>query len=1463
MAIGNSVVSTNMNGGAPGWILPSHSQQQQQPSQQPPIPGHQSSQPIVLTPIPALALANESTWLLMGAVAEQLSDLDRALAAYEHALRHNPMSISALTQVAGIARAKDDFVKAIEFFQRVLNISQDNGEIWGALGHCYLMMDDLQKAYTAYQQALYHLPNPKEPKLWYGIGILYDRYGSLEHAEEAFSSVLRMEQNFEKANEIYFRLGIIYKQQNKFSASLDCFRYILKSPPKPLTEIDIWFQLGHVHEQQKEYGLAKEAYERVLAENPDHSKVLQQLGWLYHQREASFANQELAISYLERSLNADRGDSQTWYLLGRVFMSEQRYNKAYEYYQQAVYRDGRSPTFWCSIGVLYYQINQFRDALDAYSRAIRLNPYISEVWFDLGSLYESCNNQIADAIDAYGRALDLDPTNETIKSRLSLLKNLQINGGPSPVPPPPQDVHPTAYNNAINQNSSEELRAGMGVIGGSGNGTSAPGGSRSGPIDLGPPPPSTLQSGPGRAESINDSQGHPTASGAPPSSSASAFNPYYPTGPPGHHYRGPPSPPPPQGPSAHYRGPAGLAEDSRSSRSVGSAMDVDRPPPPSSGGGGGRNLPNGRAPFDAARNSAAPSPHARHSDTYPASQAAYTNPYPPYIQPMTAGPMGVRHGYPTAGAADAGPSERALPSSTVEMEWERSREASAMHGGASGTTTGGGPGYYSGTGSHGGRRSPFDHRRRSDESTAASEDRGDRRGSGARSPFPSAYPPTAGYHHPPQQQQPPQHPFHSHPAGQERPRSPIIPLSSHDSQSAAAAAGSVVGASAGRRYDPTMNPSSNTVSNSPNSVPKHRRSSVGKGSSRMAAEEELLSTSPAGGPSSSSAAAAVKESGGGGGSRKRKNGTQVGLKGEEKKARRSRNSTTSGGNSKADRAEKAERERGEKADRTGGGDDEGGEKAEKPEKGGRHDRTEKVDKVEKNGSSKAEKNGKKGGDGPSLKVTLNANSGNNKSGKNSQSSTGRSASGPAPAAAALRYVDDNYDDEDEGSNSDAVGAADLLMGLAGGFSFSSNQSQPPPPPSQPAPLPLPSLSSPQTQPQVNGVSKPTVPSVPAPPLFPVPSVTSIHNLTSPSPSSIPVPSTTAPSTLTPKTLSSQTQPTTTKMTTVTTIHVPTTKPGFSEEALKNLRSSRPTTPMDVVPGSKDLKLGTGSTTSTPSKRSSSLVNSQTPVVAASATNAPIDETIATSPTETSPKIESTEDKGLPSTNAFNGGSGQDKVGANGATPSSPSISTPARSKEVDEPMRSTSTSSSPTRITSAPDSISGTIPAEPTLSIVKDVSMTSDHEKCPAVPASTSTPSSKPSSSSSNHLSRLLSPNPTPVSATTAPPSTPASALDGSSKAMPDRTAVSPQRSPLPSMTVNLDSTMNGGEVKSTDDRKPSPPKTLGAANASASSPSPSKEKISPVVDGDKISESEAIAEKADGNKTNTDADVEMEDVKA
>jgi tetratricopeptide (TPR) repeat protein len=212
----------------------------------------------------------------------------------------------------------------------------------------------------------------------------------------------------------------------------------------------------------KKYDQAKQAYEHVLSENPEHAKVLQQLGWLYHQPDTGFFDQALAIDFLLRSLKVDEEDPQSWYLVGRCYMAAQNYNKAYDSYQQAVYRDGRNPIFWCSIGVLYYQISQKKDALDAYSRAIRLNPYISEVWFNLGTLYDSCGNQVQDARDAYQKAAELDPDNPDTTQRLESLNHHQQeqdnNPSPRDVTNPSQYQHNRYFDQKERSDNNNEQR---------------------------------------------------------------------------------------------------------------------------------------------------------------------------------------------------------------------------------------------------------------------------------------------------------------------------------------------------------------------------------------------------------------------------------------------------------------------------------------------------------------------------------------------------------------------------------------------------------------------------------------------------------------------------------------------------------------------------------------------------------------------------------------------------------------------------------------------------------------------------------------------------------------------------------------------------------------------------------------------------------------------------------------------
>jgi hypothetical protein len=55
--------------------------------------------------------------------------------------------------------------------------------------------------------------------LWYGIGILYERYGSLENAEEAFTSVLKKDPKF-----FFFSFFTkVLKKEMKFISDLELF----------------------------------------------------------------------------------------------------------------------------------------------------------------------------------------------------------------------------------------------------------------------------------------------------------------------------------------------------------------------------------------------------------------------------------------------------------------------------------------------------------------------------------------------------------------------------------------------------------------------------------------------------------------------------------------------------------------------------------------------------------------------------------------------------------------------------------------------------------------------------------------------------------------------------------------------------------------------------------------------------------------------------------------------------------------------------------------------------------------------------------------------------------------------------------------------------------------------------------------------------------------------------------------
>ena len=62
-----------------------------------------------------------------------------------------------------------------------------------------------------------------DPQLWYGIGILYEKFESYDHAISSLLAVLKMSPNFYQKGEVLSRLGFIFARTNEIDNSIQYF----------------------------------------------------------------------------------------------------------------------------------------------------------------------------------------------------------------------------------------------------------------------------------------------------------------------------------------------------------------------------------------------------------------------------------------------------------------------------------------------------------------------------------------------------------------------------------------------------------------------------------------------------------------------------------------------------------------------------------------------------------------------------------------------------------------------------------------------------------------------------------------------------------------------------------------------------------------------------------------------------------------------------------------------------------------------------------------------------------------------------------------------------------------------------------------------------------------------------------------------------------------------------------------
>lgn len=342
---------------------------------------------------------------------------------------------------------KQLLTKGIAYYTKFASDTDDKKTLASSLcrlGHYHLLICDYHKALSAYNRySVLEEDHWKNSEFLYGMGILHYHFGAFSLAINYFQQLLYNEPSFSKAGEVHCRLGLIFKIIPNYEAAIKHFKLALSDKRNcTVSKCQMKFHVGHLYEMQSKFPEAKLEYESVLELPAEQlsktvqADTLRQLGWIYHTSDALTRNSPKALDLLQRSIEIDPNNGQTWYLLGRYHSNMGKVHDAFVSYRQSIDKSEANADTWCSIGVLYQEQNQPMDALQAYICAVQLDRSHEAAWRDLAILYEACQ-QPKDALVCYINAQkckqekhgDQDvEVNDRIKALEQIVRAIDLNG---------------------------------------------------------------------------------------------------------------------------------------------------------------------------------------------------------------------------------------------------------------------------------------------------------------------------------------------------------------------------------------------------------------------------------------------------------------------------------------------------------------------------------------------------------------------------------------------------------------------------------------------------------------------------------------------------------------------------------------------------------------------------------------------------------------------------------------------------------------------------------------------------------------------------------------------------------------------------------------------------------------------------------------------------------------------------
>ncbi len=304
-------------------------------------------------------------WENLGVALSCLELYDESIQAFQHCLKFRPDHDETLFKLAAVYFQSNDFVKADEFFEKVVDINDKHFYAW-----CYLAMTQ-------------------------------SKLGECEVAEEICKNIARKQGNFELLWSAWNEVGLGYSSRHDYLKSVDAYLQVVDLKPDIP---EVWFNLGVAMEKSSQTDAAIRSYQQAVKLNPDLIPAWQSLGMVHYQQK----NLDASVEAYRQVVKLKPDDHSAWYDLGVMLEKNGNSKEAASSYFEALKIEPDFVLAWNNVGLIHLQNANYSDAATVFQKVVKLKPHYANAWYNLGVVFHHLN-EVQEAILCIEECVKLKP----------------------------------------------------------------------------------------------------------------------------------------------------------------------------------------------------------------------------------------------------------------------------------------------------------------------------------------------------------------------------------------------------------------------------------------------------------------------------------------------------------------------------------------------------------------------------------------------------------------------------------------------------------------------------------------------------------------------------------------------------------------------------------------------------------------------------------------------------------------------------------------------------------------------------------------------------------------------------------------------------------------------------------------------------------------------------------------------